>query len=158
LREPPKMVALEGTAAAGTRSSPSSSPAAIAAAPDGGAPASVEAAESARLAWKGPATVKAGEIFAVPIHLVSKTALRGAAMELLFPAQQLEIVEVTEGTFFKQGGGQTSFTHSIDAAQGKVGIGILRGDLTGASGDAPVIELRMRAKAAGEIDLKVSSL
>src|SRR6185369_10318114 len=54
----------------------------------------LESAESAKLAWKGPAAVKLGEIFTVPIHVVSSTALRGILAELVYPVDQMEIMEV----------------------------------------------------------------
>ena len=121
-------------------------------------PDNVESAESARLAWKGPVSVKVGDVFTVPIHMLSATALRGAMVEFTYSAQQLDVLEITEGTFFKQGGGQTNFTQSVNAAEGKLSVGVLRGDLSGATGDAPIAELKLRAKAAGSIELNVSAL
>jgi general secretion pathway protein D len=165
LREPPKTLAAgqpppaapAGTAAAAPSSAPAGSPL-QAAAPDANPAPKPAPLEPVQLVWKGPLQVKAGEIFTVPIHLVSSAPLRGAALELTFPPQQLEVVEVSEGGYFKQADGKTSFTQSVNAAEGKIGLGILRSDLTGASGDAPLIELRLRAKTAGEFDFKVSSL
>jgi general secretion pathway protein D len=166
LREGPRTVALARAATTGTPAAPGAAvPVAIApaAAPNAFAPAPAgktepESAESARLAWRGPVSVKAGEVFAVPLHMLTPTALRGALVELGFAADQLEVLEITEGTFFKQAGGQTSFTQSLDAREGKISLGVLRSDLSGATGDAPMAELRLRAKAAGSIELKVTSL
>ena len=92
------------------------------------------------------------------LHLVSETAVRGAMAELKYPAQNLEVLEITEGRFFRQGGGTTNFTQTIDAAGGRVSVGILRGDPSGASGDAPMFEMRVRLKSAGTADVGVSSL
>lgn len=153
LKNPPSTAALLSAAAPG--------PAAFQMSATASVPAddkAVDTADSARLTWQGPVQVKVGEVFAAPLQLVSGTLLRGAMVELEYPANLLEIVEVSEGAFFKQGGGQTSFTQNVAAAEGRITLGVLRSDLTGASGAAPLAELRMRAKAAGGIELKVASL
>lgn len=111
-----------------------------------------------QLTWKGPNVVKPGEVYTIPVHLVSGTAVRGALVDLKYSAQQMEILEITEGRFFRQGGGTTNFTQSIDATAGRVSIGVLRSDQSGASGDSPMFEMRVRLKAAGVADVGVTSL
>lgn len=155
LREPPRQPLL--VAGGGPPSSPGSAASPLQATPPLDEKPADEA-ESARLAWQGPVSIKVGEIFAAPLQLLSGTMLRGAMVELDYPANLLEVVEVTEGAFFKQGGGHTSFTQSVAPTEGKLTLGVLRSDLTGASGAAPLAELRLRAKAAGSIELKVASL
>ncbi len=110
-----------------------------------------------RLTWQAPAEVKVGETFTVELGLTSATALRGVPMEIAFSSQAFEVVEVSEGTFFKQDDGVTSFTHAVNASTGRIGLAVLRSDTTGAAGQAPVVTLRLKAKTAGPAALSVSS-
>lgn len=123
-----------------------------------GVPEAAPAVAPAKLDWKGPLTLKAGEVHTIPVHLVSSTALRGAMVDLKYTPQNLEVLEVLEGRFFRQGGGTTNFTQSIDTSAGRVSVGVLRGDPSGVSGDSPMFELRVRVKAAGPADVGISSL
>jgi general secretion pathway protein D len=142
----------------GTPSSPVAAPSLPNAQIPADAPPGVAPLAPAQLVWRGPVALKAGEVHTIPIHLVSPTAVRGAMVDLKYTAQNLEVLEITEGRFFRQGGGTTNFTQSIDAAAGRVTVGILRGDASGASGDAPMFEMRVRVKSAGTADVGVSSL
>jgi general secretion pathway protein D len=110
-----------------------------------------------RLSWQAPAEVKVGDTFTVELGLASATALRGAPMEIAFPSQAFEVLEVSEGTFFKQDDGVTSFTHAVNASTGRIGLAVLRSDTTGATGQAPVVMLRLKAKTAGPATLSLSS-
>jgi len=101
---------------------------------------------------------KIGEVIAVPVYLVSGVPLRGVTAELAYSPRQFDVVEVAEGSFFKQGGGQTSFTQAVNAETGKIGVGILRSDTSGVAGEAPMLELKLRAKTAGDFEVKVPSL
>lgn len=114
--------------------------------------------EGAKLAWAGPTAVKAGDVFAIQLVMTSPTALRGFIADLSYAADQLEVVEIGEGTFFKQGGAQTHFTQSVDVSAGRLSAGILRKEATGATGEGPALELRLRAKRPGTIEIKVDSL
>jgi general secretion pathway protein D len=111
-----------------------------------------------RATWQAPTEIKAGEPFTVTLDLASGTPLRGAPMEIAFPAQALEILEVIEGGFFKQDDGVTSFTQAVNTSTGRIGIGVLRNDATGAIGQAALISLRLRAKTPGPIELSLTSL
>lgn len=114
--------------------------------------------EPVRLTWQAPAEVKAGETFTVNLNLASAMPLRGAPLEIAYPAKTLEIVDITEGTFFKQAGGVTSFTQAVNAASGRIGVGILRNDASGATGQAPMLTVRFKAKAAGPAEIKLTSV
>lgn len=138
----------------------------VAAAP--GAPANTGAAgEAAKAApasgpilatWKAPGEVKEGAEFVVTLNLSSAAALRGAPLEISFPAQSLEVVDVSEGAFFKQSGAATSFTQGVNTSTGRIGAGILSNDSNGASGEASLLQLRLKAKSAGPVELSITSL
>ena len=79
-------------------------------------------------------------------------------LEIAFPQDLVEVVEVTEGTFLRQGDAPTSFTHAVNAATGRIGAGSLRNDATGVNGQGTLLQLRLKAKAAGAAELKLTSL
>lgn len=108
--------------------------------------------------WKGPQEVLAGEVFTLRLQLDSGSPLRGAPAEFSFPTSAVEILDVTEGGYFKQDEGVTSFTHSINPQTGRVGVGILRNDSSGASGQGIVLMVRARAKSAGPVQIQLTSL
>jgi general secretion pathway protein D len=124
-------------------------------APDTG---TAPAVNPVRISWQAPAEVANGETFTVILNMNSSVPLRGAPLEIAFPAQTLELIDVTEGSFFKQEGGVTSFTHAVNTTTGRIGVGVLRNDTTGATGQAPMLSLRFKAKSAGPAELKLTSL
>lgn len=107
--------------------------------------------------WQVPADLKAGTDFVVTLNLSSGSPLRGVPLELSFPTQAVEVLDVTEGTFFKQAGGTASFTKSVNTLTGRIGIGTLSSDSTGVAGEGSLLQLKLRAKSAGSIDLTISS-
>jgi len=108
--------------------------------------------------WAAPGEVTVGTEFMVTLNLSSGAALRGAPVELSFPAQSLEVLDVAEGGFFKQSGATTSFTQTVNTMTGRIGAGILSNDSNGATGQGSLLQLRLKAKAAGPVDLGVTSL
>jgi general secretion pathway protein D len=111
----------------------------------------------ASLEWKPPATAKPGEVFTVPLLLDSSTPLRGALIEIAFPARDVELVQVDEAAFFKQDGASTNFTQSVRGAEGRASIGILRNDTTGAQGRGAIAELKFRATKVGAVEVRATS-
>lgn len=121
-----------------------------AAVPAGGILAALRAepqstAKSASLAWQGPAEVKVGEEFKLSLRLKSDGTLRGLPLQLGFDGKALQVVDVVEGGFFRQNGGATSFSKTIDAAAGKVFVSIARSEADGAQGDDAALTLILRA-------------
>lgn len=141
-----------------TATPPSSiDPAAVTSSKEQGELQAKPSANGVRLTWQAPADIKVGEAFTVNLNLASKMPLRGVPMEISFPPDSLEILEVSEGSFFKEAGGVTSFTHAVNTTTGRIGIGVLRSDTSGATGQAPMLTLRLKAKAAGAAELKLTS-
>lgn len=92
-----------------------------------------------RATWQAPAEVKVGDTFTVNLNLASGTPLRGAPLEIAFSAQTFDVVEVSEGAFFKQAEGATSFTQAVNTGTGRIGVGVLRNDATGATGQTTML-------------------
>lgn len=117
----------------------------------------VKPAIPAQLSWRGPKQVKPGEVLNVELHLASESPLRGSPLEITFTPSLLEIQEITEGDFFKRPDGTTSFTHTLNTNTGRLGIGILRSDPSGSTGQGTLLTLRLKARSTGEAELRLSS-
>ncbi len=109
------------------------------------------------LEWRAPASVKVGDPFTATLLLTSGVPLRGVPMELGFKPGSVEVLDVVEGEYFRQGEGVTSFTHSVKVAEGRLGIGLLRSDGVGVATKASIVQLRLRATTAGPLQLQVTS-
>jgi general secretion pathway protein D len=144
-----KALTIAGTTAAGMPS--------VASAPARTLSKTVPADAPVLASWQVPVDVKSGTDFVVTLNLSSGSPLRGVPLELSFPPQAVEVLDVTEGTFFKQSGGTASFTHSVNTSTGRIGIGTLSNDSTGVAGEGSLLQLKLRAKSAGSIDLTISS-
>lgn len=153
-----KPLALQNMAATAAREG-------VAAAPAGGALSALRAepqsaATAAGLAWKGPAQVKAGEEFKLVLRLKSDGTLRGLPLQIGFDGKAFQVVDVVEGGFFRQNGGATSFSKTIDAAAGKVFVSIARSEADGAQGEDAALTLVLRAlpgAPTGEVRILMAS-
>jgi general secretion pathway protein D len=110
-----------------------------------------------RLQWQAPAEVKVGENFSVTVNVSSGAALRGLPLEIAYPSNLLDVVAVAEGSFLKQGDSATSFVQANNAATGRLNVGLLRNDSTGASGEGTVLQIQFKPKASGAVQLSFSS-
>ncbi|TXT40780.1 MAG: proteinral secretion pathway protein D [Comamonadaceae bacterium] len=147
---------------ASVQQSPAVRPQASGAAPEAkplGSPnvSSVMSTEPARAIWRAPADVKVGEIFTLNLELASGAPLRGAPLEIAFEPQSVEVIDISEGAFFKQNDGITSFTQAVNTTTGRIGVGLLRSDTTGAMGRAPLLTLRLKAKKPGATQIHLTS-
>jgi general secretion pathway protein D len=153
--KPPKLGAAlpEGSASGGTGTAPPSAPAAE------GEPGSAKDAQPSNvmLQWQAPASVETGTEFEVALMLSATTPLRGSPLQLDFDKALLEVVSVSEGDYFRQGGASTSFSHSIDKDAGSMRAGMLRTQSGGTPGQGALVRLRMKALKPGVAMLSVSS-
>ena len=134
-------------------------PVAASAAPTMPSAVVAQAATSATvtLKWRAPKEVKAGEVFVLGLDLNSMQPVRGAPFQITFDKDKLALVEVQEGDYFKQGQVPTNFTQSIDAGQGRANFGILRTPMSGTPGQGSLVNLTMRALAAGSAEVTLRS-
>jgi general secretion pathway protein D len=104
---------------------------------------------TASLRWQGNAEATVGQTFDLELKLDSPALLRGLPLDLQFDPKLLALLPPEEGDYFKRDQALTSFSHSVDAAAGRVRIGVLRQQATGVSGQGTVVKLRFRALATG---------
>jgi general secretion pathway protein D len=142
-----------------TNSTPASTPRPTGVAPVASNPSARAAMpENVQMRWQAPKQVKVGESFNVVIEAVSGAELRGLPMEMMFSQDLLEVVSIAEGSFFKQGDSATSFVQSVNAAAGRINVGLMRNESAGASGEGAVVNIQFRAKAAGAAQLRFTSV
>ncbi|MCE7884760.1 MAG: hypothetical protein DYH08_13040, partial [Actinobacteria bacterium ATB1] len=76
---------------------------------------------------------------------------------LSYDPLKLQVLEVREGTYFKQGGGDTSFVQQVAPQDGRVAVSIQRAGTDGVQGDAVAVTFKFRALAAGKTRVAVAA-
>jgi general secretion pathway protein D len=107
------------------------------------------------VSWHAPAEVAAGEVFEARLDLATSASLRSLPLEIRFPADTVEVVGVNEGTLFRRGGTAASFTHAV--GPGRISVGVLSSDSSGARGNGSLLSLKLKATKPGPLELTLSS-
>ena len=100
--------------------------------------------------------IHTGDTFTLDIRAENITDLAGWQFDIAFDPAILEAIDVSEGDFLKTDGGTTFFQGgSIDNAAGKIiGLSAARLSTTqGVSGTGTLLQVRFKAKSAGETQL-----
>lgn len=104
----------------------------------------VETGASAfRINWNGPTQVRSGEQFSVTLTLTSQEPLSALPLLIGFDPGQVQVINVVEGDFLKQGAGQTVFSERVDPIAGRIFVGDVRqnGPVNG-SGNVVVVNFK----------------
>lgn len=102
-----------------------------------------------QLQWQGPKQVKVGETFSLQLLMQSDQPVTNMPMTVGFDNKVLQVVNVTEGAFLKQGGVQTNFTSKVDSA-GQITITGARYGGSGATSLGDVAIMTFRALASSD--------
>ena len=96
-----------------------------------------------------------GDTFTLDISAENVTNLAGWQFDIAFDPAILEAINVSEGDFLKTDGGTTFFQNGrIDNAAGKItGLSAARLSTQGVTGTGVLLQVRLKAKAAGETGL-----
>ncbi len=105
--------------------------------------------------WSGPAQVKVGDVFEVKVLVRSELPLRGMPVDLSYNKARLELIDAQEGEFFKQNGAATSFSRGGEDAAGKLTLGVIRNQATGAQGEGVALLLKFKALTTGVAQLQL---
>ena len=99
--------------------------------------------------------IHTGDTFTLDIHAENVSDLAGWQFDIAFDPAALEAISVSEGDFLKMDGGSTFFqSGSIDNTAGKIGgLSAARLSGGGASGTGTLLQVRFKAKSAGETEL-----
>ena len=100
------------------------------------------------LAWSGGRETRVGEQFKLALVMKSGGALKSVPMQLAFDPGALEVVSITEGDFFRIGSGSSIFIQHVDAAQGRISIGVSRSGPEGATGQGELATITFRARTS----------
>lgn len=100
------------------------------------------------LSLQGPSQAKVGEPFRVMLRMKTDGNVRSMPFQIGFDPKAMQLVDVSEGSFFRQGGAKTNFVNNIDPAGGKAFIGVARTSNDGAKGEDTVAIATFKALAA----------
>lgn len=120
-------------------------------------PAQASATAPFALSLQAPATVKAGETFAVQVKLRTETPIRGIPVQLQYAKDKLEAIDAEEESFLKQDGAVTSATKVMEHGQGKASMAVLRNAAEGVAGEGTLMTFRFKALAAGQAEVRLAS-
>ena len=156
----PKLRAPGGLRAAPPASAPTAGqpPAPTGDAPAASAPGPGQppATDGVKLSLDGASDAHVGDPVALRVSLDTPTALRGIPLEVHYDAARLQFVDATAGELFTQGGAQVSLSKSDDGA-GIARIGLLRNQATGAVGKGVALDVRFKARAAGDAKVELAN-
>ncbi len=120
------------------------------------------ASSPVKLSWQLPDKIRAGEQFSATLRLTSQGPLRGLPLLVGYDPNLLQVVSVHEGDFFKQAGGQTSFSQRIDPARGKVFVALVRQSTAGLdpgiNGSGTLAIVNFKAVKAASTKLQLLSI
>ncbi|MEF8770945.1 MAG: secretin N-terminal domain-containing protein [Candidatus Accumulibacter phosphatis] len=108
----------------------------------------LQAAGSALLLWQGPTQIRVGDTFALQLVMQTDRPVVSVPLAIGFDPRLLQVANVSEGGFLKQGGAQTSFTYRIDPG-GQVLMTATRSGDGGATAPDTLATINFRALAAG---------
>lgn len=109
-------------------------------------------------ALKAPGEVKTGDTFDLAVRIESRTPMRGTPVQLGFPPDKLEVVDIKEGDFLKKNDMPTNFAHSIEAKEGRIRVGVQRAQNIGAKGEGELVVVRFKALAPGPAEVALLGL
>ena len=110
--------------------------------------------------YLNPANVSVGfyQTFIVDIVISEVADLFGYELRLSWNATMLDMIDIDEGPFLKQGG-DTFFTYKLNETEGSLIIDCtLLGDKPGSSGNGTLVTLEFKAKETGKCTISFSQI
>ena len=98
--------------------------------------------------WQGPTQTKVGDTFAVQLVMQAEQPVVSVPIAIGFDPRLLQVVDVSEGGFLRQGGAQTSFSYRVDPG-GQVVMTATSSGNAGATAPDAIVTMNFRALAAG---------
>ena len=119
------------------------------------APAS--ASNHPTFSWTGATQVKVGDHFSAVLRLQSETPVLAIPLLIGFDPEAVQVVNVAEGDYLKQQGGQTRFSSRVDSQSGKVTVSTVRQG-AGFAGGGSVATVTFKAiRGGGEAHVQLLS-
>lgn len=107
------------------------------------------------LSWKGPKTVKAGDVVTLELGLDTRHQLRATPLQVAYNSAAFEVVAVEAGDYYARGA-QPQFSQMVDKASGRISVGMGSTDGKSATGAGSLVRLKLRALSGvseGEVSL-----
>ena len=101
------------------------------------------------LSWSVPAEVRAGEQFTAVLNISALQAVDQMPVMVGFDPQSLQVVNVEEGPFMAQGGGQSSLAKQVNISDGKIIATVVRQG-SAVSGQGNLLQVTFKALASTE--------
>ena len=98
--------------------------------------------------FQAPVQASAGSSFTLALNVLPDQAISSIPFTIAYDPKLIEVTEVNEGDFMRQGGAASTFTTKIDAATGRVFGTVTRGSGDGASQTGTLLTLNVRALTA----------
>jgi general secretion pathway protein D len=155
--------AAPAAAVAAAPASPAAAAAALASQVAAAAPSPAAAAKppaGVQFNWIGPAAARVGEPVTLSLNAKANEPMASASLQIAYDPLKLAVVEVKEGPLLGQGEARTVFNHKVDPARGRILVSINRGGASGATGDAPIVEVTFKAVTEADaipVELTVAS-
>lgn len=105
------------------------------------------AAGGASLSWEAPAQVRAGQLFRATLRFKSAGSVGSLPLQLGYDPRSMEVVDVSEGEFFKQGALGGNFTSGVDPVAGRIVVEASSPDSQGSRGEGSVVGITFKALA-----------
>ncbi len=110
-------------------------------------PAKPPAESPLAMSWEGARQAKVGDQFKLVLNVQTNTRVSSVPLEIGYDASALEVIEVAEGDYLKQGNVQTTFSRDIDAANGKISVEASAAGEGGLAGRGSLVVITFRAIA-----------
>jgi len=107
------------------------------------------------LSWKGPKTIKAGDVVTLELGLDTRHQLRASPLQVAYNSAAFEVVSVEAGDFYTRAG-KAQFSQMVDKAGGRISIGVGNSEGKSATGAGTLVKLQLRALSGvseGEVSL-----
>jgi len=103
---------------------------------------------TAQLLWQGPTALRTGETATVQLVMQADQPVVSVPLAVAFDPRALQVANVSEGGFLRQGGAATTFNYRVDPS-GQVLLTATRSGAGGASAPDVLATLTFRALAPG---------
>ncbi|MBK7953441.1 MAG: secretin and TonB N-terminal domain-containing protein [Candidatus Accumulibacter sp.] len=110
--------------------------------------AGVQSVGAVQLLWQGPTQLKAGDTIALQLVMQADRPVVSVPLAIGFDPRLLQVADVREGAFLRQGGAATTFSYRVDPG-GQVLLTATRSGAGGATSPDTLATLTFRALAAG---------
>lgn len=105
------------------------------------------APDAPTLRWEAPPTAKVGQPIQLYLTMNSPEALRAGSLQLAYNPAEFEIVALGDAGYFGKGD-NGAFSKSIDAASGRISVGLKAPDGAPVKGDGRVLSLTVKPLTA----------